>query len=226
MVGRAIARSIVSINTTDPREFATDVHRTVDDSPYGGGPGMLMKAEPVAQAIDTVKTENSAIVMTDPTGKTFKQSDAEELCKKEHLIFVCGHYEGIDDRVAQEYATHVYSIGDFVLTSGELAALVMADAIVRLLPGVLGSSESLSIDSHSDGLLSSPQYTRPEVWRERPVPPVLLSGNHEEIRKWKRRQSLLLTRSQRPDLFAKAAITTEDLKLMQQKGLLPEEEQP
>jgi tRNA (guanine37-N1)-methyltransferase len=197
----------------NPRDFTTDKHRTVDDNPFGGGPGMLMKAEPVALAIESLGSAD-AIVMTDPTGLRFEQKDAQGLSALDHVVFVCGHYEGIDDRVRQRCATHVFSIGDFVLTNGEMPALVMADAIVRLLPGVLGSEESLGIDSHSDGLLSAPQFTRPEVWRDITVPSVLLSGNHKEIEQWKRRESLRLTREQRPDLFGRAELRDSDLKLM------------
>jgi tRNA (guanine37-N1)-methyltransferase len=198
----------------NPRDFTTDKHRTVDDNPFGGGPGMLMKAQPVALAIESLGSPD-AIVMTDPTGRRFEQRDAQELAVKRHVVFVCGHYEGIDDRVRERFATHVFSIGDFVLTNGEMPALVMADAIVRLLPGVLGSEESLEIDSHSDGLLSAPQFTRPEIWRDLAVPSVLLSGNHKEIEKWKRRESLRLTRKTRPDLFARASLSETDLKLIE-----------
>ena len=183
---------------------------------------MLMKAEPVAQAIEALcrqspgcRSDGQAVVLTDPTGRLFTQSDAQVLSNLDHVVFVCGHYEGIDDRIRQRYATHVFSIGDFVLTNGELPALLMADAVVRLIPGVLGSEESLMIDSHSDGLLSAPQFTRPEEWRGLSVPTVLLSGNHKEVERWKRREALRITRTQRPDLFAKAMLTEEDLKLME-----------
>ncbi|HTQ09157.1 MAG TPA: tRNA (guanosine(37)-N1)-methyltransferase TrmD, partial [Fimbriimonadaceae bacterium] len=209
---------LAEFGTANPRDFTTDKHRTVDDSPFGGGPGMLMKAEPVAQAIESRWRQpggSQAVVLTDPTGRVFTQSDAAALARFEQVIFVCGRYEGIDDRIRQGYATHVFSIGDFILTNGELPALLMADAIVRLVPGVLGSEESLAIDSHADGLLSAPQFTRPDVWREMAVPEVLTGGNHREIERWKRLRSLLLTRSQRPDLFAKARLTEEDLKLIE-----------
>jgi tRNA (guanine37-N1)-methyltransferase len=222
MIGRAAAAGRISVSTVDPRSFTTDSHRTVDDTPYGGGPGMLMKAQPVALAIDSVLEEGAAIVMTDPTGARFTQHDAVELSKRHQIIFVCGHYEGIDGRIAEHYATHVLSIGDFVLTNGELPALVMADAIVRTLPGVLGSSESLAIDSHADGLLSAPQFTRPEEWRGMRVPEVLLSGNHRLISQWKRRESLRITRENRPDLFATAKLTKEDLTLLQEPAALVE----
>jgi tRNA (guanine37-N1)-methyltransferase len=211
---RAGEAGLAYYGASNPRDFTADKHRTVDDSPFGGGPGMLMKAEPVAQAIESVGTAD-AIVMTDPTGPLFDQAAARELSGAGHIVFVCGHYEGIDDRIRQHYATHCFSIGDFVLTNGELPALVMADAIVRLLPGVLGSEESLEIDSHSDGLLSAPQFTRPEEWRGMAVPPVLLSGNHAEIARWKRREALRLTRSQRPDLFVRAELVEGDLKLLE-----------
>ncbi|HVT14055.1 MAG TPA: tRNA (guanosine(37)-N1)-methyltransferase TrmD [Fimbriimonadaceae bacterium] len=211
---RAEAAGHVAFGTSDPRDFTTDKHRTVDDSPFGGGPGMLMKAEPVAQAIEALG-QADAIVFTDPTGSLFTQSDAATLSRLAHVVFVCGHYEGIDDRVRERLATHTFSIGDYVLTNGELPALIMADAVVRLIPGVLGKEESLRIDSHADGLLSAPQYTRPEEWRGIPVPAVLLGGNHKEIERWKRRQALLLTRSNRPDLFARAAITDADLKSLE-----------
>jgi tRNA (guanine37-N1)-methyltransferase len=212
---RAQAAGHVRYGVSNPRDFTTDKHRTVDDSPFGGGPGMLMKAEPVGQAIEALG-DADAIVMTDPTGLLFSQGDAHSLSQLEHVVFVCGHYEGIDDRVRQRFATHVFSIGDFVLTNGELHALVMADAVVRLLPGVLGSEESLDIDSHADGLLSAPQFTRPEDWRDLQVPPVLIGGHHAEVTKWKRRESLRLTRMQRPDLFARAKLTTVDLKLLEE----------
>jgi tRNA (guanine37-N1)-methyltransferase len=211
---RAQESGLAAYGTANPRDFTTDKHRTVDDTPFGGGPGMLMKCEPVALAIESLGAAD-AVVMTDPTGSVFDQAAARELAGFKHVLFVCGHYEGIDDRVRQRYATHVYSIGDFVLTNGELPALVMADAVVRLLPGVLGSEESLAIDSHSDGLLSAPQFTRPEEWRGLSVPSVLTSGNHAEIAKWKRRVALRQTREQRRDLFAKARLTDVDLKLLE-----------
>lgn len=210
---RALEAELVSYGATNPRDFTTDKHRTVDDSPFGGGPGMLMKPEPVARAIEALGPADS-ITMTDPTGMPFTQASAEELSTKEHVVFVCGHYEGIDDRVRARYATHVFSIGDYVLTSGELAALVMADAVTRLVPGVLGSAESLEIDSHSDGLLSAPQFTRPEEWRGMAVPDVLLSGHHGRVADWKRLQSLQATRRFRPDLFARAPLSDRDLQLL------------
>lgn len=214
IMDRAHRAGHVAFGTCNPREFTEDRHRTVDDAPFGGGPGMLMKAEPVARAIESLG-EAQAVVFTDPTGKLFQQTDAEALVRLEHIVIVCGHYEGIDDRVRQTLGTHAFSIGDFVLTNGEMPALVIADAVVRLLPGVLGSEGSLEIDSHADGLLSAPQFTRPEVWRGVPVPPVLTSGHHEQIVRWKRRQSLLATRERRPDLFARSPLTSADLALLE-----------
>lgn len=176
---------------------------------------MVMMAEPVRDAILSLpRGPETAIVFTDPTGVPFDQAAAAELAKSEHVVFVCGHYEGIDERVRKRYATYTFSIGDYVLTGGELPALVMADAVCRLIPGVLGSEASLEIDAHSDGLLSAPQYTRPDEFEGEPIPAVLKSGNHGEIERWKRLQSLRLTRERRPDLFAKAALKKGDLDLL------------
>ncbi len=215
MLLRAEQDGIVSFQATDPREFTTDNHRTVDDKPYGGGPGMLMKPEPVYKAFNSLNVENdAAVIFPDPTGPLYTQADAEQLAQQKHIVFICGHYEGIDERIAQKLATHRFSIGDYVLTGGELPALVIADSIVRLLPGVLGCSESLSIDSHNDALLSSPQYTRPDEFLDLDVPEVLKSGNHGAVETWKRKQALLLTRRNRPDLFCKARLESRDLDLL------------
>lgn len=176
---------------------------------------MVMKAEPLALAIESLPVQaNRAVVFTDPTGATFGQSHAIEFAKLDQLVLVCGHYEGIDDRARVAFATHVLSIGDFVLTGGELASLVIADAVCRNVPGVLGSPESLDQDSHSDGLLSAPQFTRPEVWRGISVPEVLRSGDHGKIDRWRRQQALSATRSNRPDLFARAQLRKADLELL------------
>lgn len=218
MLRRAEESGLVAFHAVDPRSFATDRHRTVDDTPYGGGPGMLMKPEPLDAAIRSILPHpgtGAAVVMPDPTGTTFTQSDAAYLAKTGHVVFVCGHYEGIDERIAQKWITHRFSIGDYVLTGGELPALVIADAIVRLVPGVLGDAASLEIDSHAEGLLSAPQYTRPEVWEGLEVPAILRSGDHGAIAKWKRREALLATRERRPDLFARANLAKSDLDLLQ-----------
>lgn len=212
---RASEAGLVEFDALDPRGFTLDKHRTVDDNPFGGGPGMLMKCEPLAAAIDSLSPdEDTAVVMTDPTGVPFTQAIAQELSTRPRIIFLCGHYEGIDDRIRRLYATHTVSIGDFVLTGGELPSLVMADSVVRLLPGALGSAESLSADSHSDGLLSAPQFTRPECFRDENVPDVLRSGDHGAIEKWRRKQALELTRKNRPDLFWRAELTAKDVKLL------------
>lgn len=211
ILGRAQEAELVRFATSNPREFATDKHKTVDDTPYDGGPGMLLKPDVVAAAIRSLKPEkDDAIVFCEPSGKLFTQEEAKKLSGRNRVVFVCGHYEGIDDRVRQHFATHVYSIGDYVLTGGELPALVMADAIVRLQPGVLGSAESLQIDSHAGGLLSAPQFTRPEVFEGIEVPEVLTKGDHRAATRWKREQSLRLTKENRPDLFARARLEKDD----------------
>lgn len=212
---RAEAEGHVQFNAANPRDFTTDPHRTVDDSPYGGGPGMVMKCEPVAQAIRSLApSSETEIIVTDPTGPRFDQDAAQELSQVGHIILVCGHYEGIDDRIRQHLATRSYSLGDFILTGGEPAAIVMADAIVRLRPDVLGCAESLGIDAHSEGLLSAPQFTRPEIWEGLQVPEELCRGNHQAAERWKRRYALKLTREHRPDLFSRANLAKSDLDLL------------
>jgi tRNA (guanine37-N1)-methyltransferase len=215
MLQRAEQAGIVSFDAVNIRDFATDAHRSVDDTAYGGGPGMVMKADVVGGAVRSLDPAGAKVILTDPSGKLFTQRDAALLSEEERLIFVCGHYEGIDDRVAERFGMLRYSIGDFVLTGGELPAAVMADAIVRLLPGVLGSPESLQEDAFEDGLLSYPQYTRPQEWDGVAIPDVLLSGDHGAIAKWRRLQRIELTRRNRPDLFARAPLSKDDLKLLQ-----------
>jgi tRNA (guanine37-N1)-methyltransferase len=205
---------------TNPRDYCYDRHQKVDDTPFGGAAGMLIRAEPVALALESIGFREgkgdagSTIILTDPTGERFDQRLAEELGNQDRLVFLCGHYEGIDDRISQKFATRSVSIGDFVLTNGELPALVMSDAIVRRLPGVLGSAASLDADSHSDGLLSAPNYTRPEVWREIAIPDVLKSGDHRAIEQWRRSEALKLTKRHRPDLLAKATLDKRDLDVL------------
>ncbi len=182
---------------------------------------MLIRPEPVAYALKSLQPNSeSAIILTAPTGVSFSQAHAADLSKKDHLVFLCGHYEGFDHRVETQLATHVFSVGDYVLTNGELPALTMADAMIRLLPGVLGDSASLESDTHSDGLLSAPNYTRPESWEGESVPEVLRSGDHKAIARWRRMKSLELTRQFRPDLLAKASLTMSDLKLLDQLSAL------
>ena len=208
MMARAEAAGLVAFSTVNPRSYCYDSHKKVDDIPYGGHPGMLIKAEPVALAIESeLKAQGSglkkAVVVTEPSGAKFEQLQAEELATYDQIIFVCGHYEGIDHRIEETFATHVFSIGDYVLTNGELPALVMADAVVRLLPGVLGNQDSLDEESFQNGLLGAPNYTRPEIWRGIPIPDVLKSGNHKQIEKWHKTQAAERTKARRPDLINK-----------------------
>ena len=201
IVGRARKENIVEINTVDLRDFTHDRHRTVDDKPYGGGPGMLMKIEPLYEAVQSLKKENSKVILTSPRGERFTQSAARELSGESHLIILCGHYEGVDERVRLSLVDREFSIGDYILTSGNLPAMVMADAITRLLPGALGDPESDRDESFENGLLEYPQYTRPPEFNGWNVPEILLSGNHAEIEKWRREESLKSTLSKRPDLL-------------------------
>jgi len=215
MLSRAAEQKLVSFHAVNPRDFTTDKHRTVDEKPFGGGPGMLLKPEPIYQAFESLQLEpNAAVVVPEPTGYMFNQEVARELSTKQRIVFLCGHYEGIDERVVGKIATHRVSIGDYVLTGGELPALVITDAIVRLLPGVLGCAESLEIDSHADGLLSAPQFTRPDTFLEVSVPEVLKSGDHQAVETWKRKEALKLTRTRRPDLFCRAKLAKEDPNLL------------
>ena len=233
ILGRAAEAGRVEFRTANPRDFCHDRHLKVDDKPFGGEPGMLIRAEPVARAVEWLGRtallsprpplqdeplgegkNRIAVVLTAPTGRTFDQAAARELTRYERVVFLCGHYEGIDHRVEEAFCTHVFSIGDYVLTNGELPALVMADAVVRLLPGVLGNEGSLEADSFSDGLLGAPNYTRPAVWRERPVPEELRNGDHRAILRWRRRIALRTTRDVRPDLLARARLEKGDLDLL------------
>ncbi len=204
IVGRARKAGIIKLKTLSPRQFAEDKHKTIDDRPYGGGPGMLMKAEPLYQAIQKLRKKTSYVILTSPRGQVFSQTLAKKLAKKRHLIFVCGHYEGIDARIYPEVDLEV-SLGDFILTGGELAACTMIDAITRLQPGTFKKNDVTSSESFEGNLLEAPQYTRPEVWRGRKVPAVLLNGNHKEIEAWKHEQALQLTKQLRPDLLETAS---------------------
>ena len=208
IVGRARKAGIIKLGTLSPRQFAEDKHKTIDDRPYGGGPGMLMKAEPLYQAISKLRKKSSYVILTSPRGQVFSQELAKKLAKKRHLIFVCGHYEGIDARIYPEVDLEV-SLGDFILTGGELAACVMIDAITRLRPGTFKKEGVTSSESFEGNLLEAPQYTRPEVWRGRRVPAVLLNGNHKEIEAWKREQALALTKQLRPDLLETASLKSK-----------------
>lgn len=212
IIKRAVEKELVDIRVHNIRDYATDRHRTVDDAPYGGGDGMVMKVEPLASCIEAVKRDRPAakVILTTPRGRTFKHEVARDLSRETELILICGRYEGVDERVRELFVDDELSIGDFVLTGGELAAMVMVDAIVRFVPGVLGSAGSAESDSFADGLLEYPQYTRPAEFRELRVPDVLLSGNHAEVTRWRRRKSLEKTRIERPDLLMKQVVTSSD----------------
>ncbi len=205
LLGKARDKSIIEFQAHDLRTWTHDKHRTVDDSPYGGGAGMLMKPEPWGEAFDEILTEETTVIFTSPAGDVFKQATAEELAEEKHIVFACGRYEGIDQRVV-EYAktqskVRMISIGDYVLNGGEVAAIAMIEAIVRLIPGVIGNAESLVEESHSDGLLEYPSYTKPSSWRGLEVPEVLLSGNHAAIAAWRKEQQIARTKAVRPDLL-------------------------
>lgn len=203
MLKRAVKQGAVQFRTVDLRNFTHDVHRTTDDKPYGGGPGMLMKPEPLFEAVESVMTHGARVILMTPQGKPFKQSMAVELSKEKHLIFICGHYEGVDERVRQNLATDEISIGDYVLTNGALPAAVVIDAVVRLLPGVLGGEGATLEESFNRGYLEYPQYTRPPEYRGIKVPEILMSGDHEEIARWRKEQAVARTMEKRPDLLDK-----------------------
>ena len=240
IIGRAKAKGLLSIEAVNIRDYAFNKHHSVDDYPYGGGAGMLMQAEPVYLAYQAVeekinarRCENSAeqeeqeigsaeraekklrVVYLSPQGDTFSQKMAEDLAKEEDLVLLCGHYEGIDERVLEEIVTDYVSIGDYVLTGGELPAMVMIDAISRLVPGVLHNDVSAEFGSFQDSLLEYPQYSRPEIWHGKQVPPVLLSGHHKNIEAWRREQSILRTKERRPDLLEKAVLTKKEQEFLE-----------
>lgn len=217
VTGRAVSDGVVRITHSHPRQFTTDRHRTVDDRPYGGGPGMLMKIEPLQQAIAAAREATGGaarVIYLSPQGKRFDHSKAVALAKEEALVLVAGRYEGVDERLIQAEVDEELSIGDFVLSGGELAAMVVIDAVTRQLPGVLGHARSAQEDSYANGLLDCPHYTRPEEYRGVPVPEVLLSGNHEQIRRWRLKQALGRTQERRPDLLQGRAMTAEEEELL------------
>lgn len=202
IIGKAKNKMLVEINTIDFREFANNKHKQVDDYPFGGGQGMVLKPEPIFNAVESLaKDSNSRIILLCPQGDKFNQKKAEELSKEKHLIFICGHYEGYDERIREYLVTDEISIGDFVLTGGEFAAMTIIDSVTRLLPEVLGTEESHKDDSFSTGLLEYPQYTRPQIFRDMKVPEVLLSGHHKNIEKYRLEESLKRTYLRRPDLL-------------------------
>jgi len=223
---RALDRELLEIKVHNIRDYTHDKHHTVDDYAYGGGAGMVLKPEPVFEAVEAIKAEIAGrqniesipVILLTPQGQLFSQQIAQELSKHSNLILICGHYEGFDERVREHLATDEISIGDYVLSGGEPAALVIADAVVRLIPGVLGSETSAADDSHVHGLLEYPQYTRPPVYRGWAVPEVLLSGNHAQIARWHREQSIIRTLKRRPELIDKVKLTVEEKQLI---GRLP-----
>ena len=213
IIGRAIAGGYLSINAVNIRDYAFNKHQKVDDYPYGGGAGMLMQAEPVYLSYEAIKEKigyRPRVVYLTPQGKVFHQEMAKELAQERDLVFLCGHYEGIDERVLDEIVTDYVSIGDYVLTGGELPAMVMMDSISRMVPGVLSNQESDETESFAGNLLEYPQYSRPEEWHGQKVPPVLLSGHHANIEAWRREQSVMRTAKRRPDLLKKADLTNKE----------------
>jgi len=219
MIGKAMEKSILNISSHNIRDYTTNKHKKVDDYPYGGGAGMVMQTQPLVDCIKDVKLHNAGkVIFLGPRGKTFTQDMAKQLCKEEKLIFVCGHYEGIDERT-YDYIDMEISLGDYVLTGGEMACIPIVDSICRLIPGVLSCTESFTEESFYDGILEYPHYTRPECFEGKNVPEVLISGHHENIRKWRRLQSLLITKQKRPDLFQKLELTLEDKKLLSKANI-------
>ena len=219
IVGRAITRGILDVLVHDLRRFTTDRHRTVDDVPFGGGPGMVLKAEPLFRAVERIREtrgEPGAVVLTSPQGRPFTQAGAERLRTAGHVVILCGRYEGVDDRVREHLATEEISIGDYVLSGGELAALVVVDAVSRLVPGVVGDAGSIAADSFARGLLDYPHFTRPAEFRGWTVPDVLLSGHHARVDAWRRREALRRTLRTRPDLLAGATLDPDERRVIRE----------
>ncbi len=230
---RAIDRKLININLHNIRDYTHDKHHTVDDYPYSGGPGMILKPEPIFEAVEAIKsdicdqekTDALPVILLSPQGRPFSQQIAQELSRHTHLVLICGHYEGVDERVHEHLVTDEISIGDYILTGGELPAMVVIDATIRLLPGVLGSEESPLNESHTNGLLEHPQYTRPAVFRGWSVPEVLLSGNHAQIAKWRREQIIQRTLERRPELLAQTTLRLEETQLVERLMSSPKESQ-
>lgn len=219
IIGRALARDHITLEAINIRDYAMNKHQKVDDYPYGGGAGMVMQAEPVYGACRAVAEKigyQPRVIYLTPQGSVFTQKIARELALEQDLVFLCGHYEGIDERVLEEVVTDYLSIGDYVLTGGELAAMVVIDAVSRLVPGVLSNEESAQFESFEDNLLEYPQYSRPEIWHDRQVPPVLLSGHHANVEKWRREQSIRRTLERRPDLLDDAALSPRERQYLEE----------
>lgn len=222
IIGRARRSGKVEIVCTNIRDFSGNKHNKVDDTPYGGGMGMVMAADPIYNCYKSLYNDNEQkphLIYMSPKGETFTQKKAVELSKKDRIVLLCGHYEGIDQRVIDEIVDEELSLGDYVLTGGELPALTVADAVCRMLPGVLSDDLCFEEESHFAGLLEYPQYTKPALWREQSVPEVLLSGNHAKINDWRKIQSILLTLSKRPDMLKKEDLSEKDLKLLKKNGI-------
>ena len=222
IIGRAREKGLVEINCINIRDYTEDKHRRVDDAPYGGGMGMLMQTVPIANCYKAIceKSDNkNHLIYMSPKGKTFNQQRAVELSKLDRVVLLCGHYEGIDQRVIDEIVDEELSIGDYVLTGGELPALTVADAVCRMLPGVLSDDICFEEESHFGGLLEYPQYTKPAIWNGREVPEVLLSGNHAKINDWRKIQSILITLQKRPDMLKPSDLTEKDIKLLKKNGI-------
>lgn len=226
IMGRAQRDGYISIEAVNIRDYTLNKQKHVDDYPYGGGAGMVMQGQPIYDAYQSLmpRAKGARVVYMTPQGRPFTQRIAEELTQEESLVFLCGHYEGVDERLIEEIVTDEISLGDFVLTGGELAAITIIDAVSRLVPGVLGKEESFADESFSDGLLEYPQYTRPPVFMGREVPEVLLSGHHGNVAKWRREQALLRTAKKRPDLLKTAELTKKDLQFLQEQGIEIEKE--
>ena len=226
ITGRAMEKGVITVNAVNIRDYSKDKHRHVDDAPYGGGAGMVMQPGPVVDAYEDLcgrLLKRPRVIYMTPQGKVFNQKIAQELAKEEDLVFLCGHYEGIDERALELICTDFLSVGDYVLTGGELPAMVMIDCISRLIPGVLNNEVSAEVESFHDNLLEYPQYTRPEIYREMPVPPVLLSGHHKNIQEWRRQQSIRRTLERRPDLLEGAELSRKEAEYL--KGLRRESQE-
>lgn len=222
ILGRAQRDGLISVESINIRDFSKSKHLQVDDYPYGGGAGMVMQPQPIFDAYQSILPKagsRTRVLYMSPQGRPFNQRVAEELAQEENLIFLCGHYEGVDERVIEEIVTDEISLGDFVLTGGELAAITMIDAISRLMPGVLGKEASFEDESFSQGLLEYPQYTRPPIFMEREVPQVLLSGHHGNVEKWRREQALLRTAQKRPDLLNSAELSLKDIRFLKENDI-------
>ncbi len=225
VLGKAVDKGIIELNLVDTREFAQDKHRMVDDYPYGGGPGMVMKPEPIFLAAESLETQpDTPVILLSPQGEVFTQELAQEFSEKGELVLICGRYEGVDERIMEGLNTREISIGDYVISGGEFAALVIIDAVSRLIPGVLGDERSCEDESFTTGLLEYPHYTRPASFRNLDVPDVLISGNHARIDRWRKERSLEQTLKKRPDLLEKANLTEEDRQFLKKLGYEPEPE--